>query len=94
MEFVSRGKLESLLNTLLGISWSLATFGTIFVLIVALKSASIFMAIIITFLFFFIISIVVLFLENLKLNLEQNRKIDFLLKELKQKNETSESVKI
>jgi DNA integrity scanning protein DisA with diadenylate cyclase activity len=85
MEFVNRGKLESLLNTLLGISWSLVTFGTIFVFIVALKSATTILAIVVTFIFFFLLSIVVLFLESLKLNLEQNRKIDFLIKELREK---------
>jgi uncharacterized protein YacL len=90
MEFVSRGKLEILLNTLLGISWSMVTFGTIFVLIVSLKSASIFISIAISFLFFFVFSMIVLFLESIKMQFEQGKKTDILINVLlKQKDDNN-----
>jgi type IV secretory pathway VirB3-like protein len=87
MIFVNRDKLEKFLNLLLGVSWSMVVFGTISILLISLQVTSIPLAIIITFLFFFLLSIVVLFLESLKIQLEQIKKVDKLL----QKFEVKES---
>jgi uncharacterized membrane protein len=82
MEFVSRDKLEKFLNLLLGISWSMVVFGTLFTLIVSLGSSSVLTSIVITFILFFVFAVLVLFLEGLKIQLQQGEKIDKLINKL------------
>ena len=72
-------KLERVLNLLLGASWSFLTFGTAFIFILLYSSSTIFLTIISTFSVFFFTSILVVFLESLKVQLKQNREVEEIL---------------
>jgi hypothetical protein len=79
-------KMEKLLNILLGISWSLLIFGTIFVFTVTIIAYPFSVTLISTFSIFFVSSILVLFLESLKLQIKQEKLFMELLNELKGRN--------
>ena len=75
-------RVKKLVELFSGISWSLLTFGTFFIFSFTILNSSIFVAIIATFSTFFIIGINVLFLESLKIQIEQNDKIEEILNKL------------
>jgi len=72
-------KLEKVLNLLLGICWSLLTFGTGFVFLITIFSTSFSIVVISTFIMFFVSAILVVFLENIKLQIENAHKTQELL---------------
>ena len=72
-------KLEKVLNLLLGICWSLLTFGTGFVFLITIVSTSFSIVVISTFLMFFVSAILVVFLENIKLQIVNAQKTQELL---------------
>lgn len=82
---MSNQKLKRLLNTFLGIAWSLLTFGTTFTFAFTIINSSIPVVLISTFIVFFISGIVVLFLESLKVQISQSEDIKRVLDELEKR---------
>jgi len=80
---MENSKLERVLSLLLGVSWSILTFGTVFTFILLIISSSISTSIISTFIIFLLSATLVIFLESLKLQIKQSGEIKEIIEFIK-----------